>query len=266
MLAALDLVPDGVTGLVACGDTAHEVAWTGSRLAATGHEPTEEDILDALGGHRPACVQLTTTWEAYKLEPLLIGALLTGHAGLLSRQSQSTVGPRVSGPPGSMGMARLLQPFLALPSGLRRVLAADAAGAYSRTELLTRGMSDDTSALRTALRRLVTDAAEEAFDRPVEVRQLRVTNDGPPPALFVRSIGPPVLLTGQLPVSWAALAALGLAARPGMLVVGLDEFGAGGIVRASGYSFGWRDADLTPACVEDPADDLRANVRAAVAG
>ena len=98
--SALDLVPDGLTGDVRCGGAGHAVAWTGSGLAATGHDPTEEDILDALGGHRPPCVQLATTWEEYKLEPLLIGALLTGRGDLLSRQSHATVGPPVHGGPG----------------------------------------------------------------------------------------------------------------------------------------------------------------------
>src|SRR5688500_18261739 len=166
--SVLDLAPAGLTGSVRCGDADHAVAWTGSGLHAVGHDPTEEDILDALGGHRPTCVQLATTWEEYKLEPLLIGALLTGRVGLLSRQSHATVGPPVSGPVGSFAIARLVQPFLDFPPALRRVLAADAALAYSRTDLIRRGMPDDTSELRTSLRRLLTEAAEDAFDRPVE--------------------------------------------------------------------------------------------------
>ena len=260
--AVLDLVPVGLTGTVRCGGDEHAVAWTGAGLVATGHDPTEEDILDALGGLRPPCVQLATTWSDYKLEPLLIGALLTGHAGLLARQSHATVGPPVTGRPGTYGVASLVQPFLDFPPALRRVLAADAAVAYSRTDLVRRGMPDDTSAIGTALRRLLTEAAAEAFDRPVEVR-LRVTNDGPRPALFVREQGPGALvLAGQLPVSWAALAALGLAARPGLLVTDVTAEGDG--VRLGGYALGPRDADLSEASVERRLDDVRDDVRTAL--
>ena len=266
MTSALDLVPSGgLTGLVRCGDVEHAVAWTGSGLVAVGHDVTEEDILEALGGHRPTCVQLATTWEEYKLEPLLIGALLTGRSGLLRRQSHATVGPPVSGPPGAYGVARLVQPFLDLPTGLQRVLAADAALAYSRTELVSRGMPDDTSELRTALRRLLREAAEVAFDRPFEVRLLKVTNDGAPAALFVREQGTPTALAGQLPVSWAALSALGLSARRGLLVVGVDVDEPVGVVRARGYTFDRRDGDLTATTALWPLADVRARVRSALA-
>ena len=256
----LDLVPGGLSGAVRCGGMEHHVEWTPSGLVASGHDPSEEDILRALGGERPPCVQLTTTWEQYKLEPLFIGALLTGRSGLLSRQTQATVGPRVTGPPGTFAVARLLEPFLALPTGLRRVLAADAAVTYSGTDLLHRGMPDDTSELRTALRRLLSEAAEAAFERPVEVRLLKVTNDGTPPAVFVRERGTPLVLAGQLPVSWAALAVLGLAGRPGLLVVDVTRVD-GGSLGAAGYTFGWRDADLTPTTVAWAEADVRAQVR-----
>ena len=260
--SVLDLVPSGLTGAVRRGEVDHALTWTETGLHAVGHDPTEEDILDALGGRRPTCVQLATTWEEYKLEPLLIGALLTGRVGLLARQSHATVGPPVSGPLGSFALARLVQPFLEFPPGLRRVLGADAALAYSRTELVRRGMSDDTSELRTCLRGLVTEAAQEAFDRPVDVR-LTVTNDGPPPALFVRERGSPLVLAGQLPVSWAALAALGLAARPGLVVT--EVAFEGDTVRSSGYTFGRRDADLSAASVSVPIERVRQRVRSRLA-
>ena len=260
--SVLDLAPVGLVGSVRCGDAEHGLAWTGSGLHAVGHDPTEEDILDALGGRRPRCVQLATTWEEYKLEPLLIGALLTGRVGLLSRQSHATVGPPVAGPLGSFALARLVQPFLDFPPGLRRVLAADAALAYSRTELVRRGVPDDTTELRTSLRRLVTAAAEDAFDRPVEVR-LTVTSDGPRPANLVRERGSPLVLAGQLPVSWAALAALGLAARPGLLMTEVELDGA--VVRSRGYAFGPRDADLVATHDERPLGIVRDDVRSLLA-
>ena len=262
MTSVLDLAPAGLTGSVRCGEVEHALTWTGTGLHAVGHDPTEEDILDALGGRRPTCVQLATTWEEYKLEPLLIGALLTGRVGLLARQSHATVGPPVLAPVGSFAIARLVQPFLDFPPGLRRLLAADAALAYSRTELIRRGMPDDTSELRTCLRRLVAEAAQEAFDRPVEVR-LTLTNDGPAPALFVRERGAPLVLAGQLPVSWAALAALGLAARPGLLVTGVSF--EGDAVRSTGYAFGPRDADLVATHEDRSLAVVRDDVRSLLA-
>ena len=263
----LDLVPrDGLMGPVRCGDADHLIAWTGSGLSARGHDATEEDILGALGGQRPPCVQLATTWDEYKLEPLLLGALLTGRSDLLARQSQATVGPPVTGPPGDFTLARLVRPFLELPSGLQRVLAADAAVSYSRTEHLTRGMPDDTTELRSAIRRLVTVAAEQAFDRAVDARLITVTNDGSPPVLFVRDRGSPLVLAGQLPVSWAALAMLGLSSRPGVLTAGVEVDARHGAVRAHAYSFAWRDPDLSHVELRWSFDEVRDHVRATLTG
>jgi hypothetical protein len=62
---------------VACNGNVHAVAWGPHGLVASAHDTTDEDVLLALGGVRPPCVALRVLWDDYKLEPLLVAALLT---------------------------------------------------------------------------------------------------------------------------------------------------------------------------------------------
>ena len=53
-------------------------------------------MLRALGGAPSECVRLLLAWREYRLEPHLIGALLTGEPGMLMRQTQPVFGPSVA--------------------------------------------------------------------------------------------------------------------------------------------------------------------------
>lgn len=259
--ALLDLVPRGLTAEVACGDDVHVLGWDPtSGLRSLGHEPTDEDVLGAFEGRRPACVQLARTWDDYKLEPLLIAALLGGRVGLLRRQTVPTVGPPVADR--RAGLFGLLEPFLGFPDGLRRALAAEAVLAYGRTDLLRRGRPDDTSELAATVRQLLATASEEAFGRPVDTHLVRITPADVPTALFVRGLGEPLAFAGQLSVSWAALAVLGLAAGTprGALVVDVEAGDEPGRMRGAGFTFERRDRDLTPVSVGWATEDLQRRV------
>jgi hypothetical protein len=147
----LDLVPPGLGAPIECDGGVHRLEWVGGPrggLRASGHDASAEDVLRALGGDRPRCVELAARWHDHRLEPLLLVAMLTGDADLLSRQTFVTVGPPI---PVSRGVAfsRHVEALVDLDLPLRRVLAADAAVAYSATDLLRTGAPDNTSAVRS---------------------------------------------------------------------------------------------------------------------
>jgi hypothetical protein len=171
---------------------------------------------------------------------------------------------------GRHGLYGLLRPFVDVPAGLRRVLAADAATAFSATDLVRRAAPDNLVALGSAVRGLLATAASRAFGGMPVDPQVRVTADGEPPALFVRrrQAGGGLVLAGQVPVSWAVLPALGVAVVEGgtllvetSAVAGRDpgtRWGRGYVLRRG------RDADLTPVEVELPVDVLRRRIAIAL--
>ena len=268
MRSVIELVPEDLCRApVQCNGEVHELGWRGAGegLRAIAHDPTDEDVLRALGGTRPPCVALAGVWHDHRLEPLLLTAMLTGAPGLLQNQTFATVGPQASWSRRSGGLFRLVQPLLQLPAPLRRVLAAEAAIAYSATDLLASGAPDNTSSVRWTVRGMLRAAARDAFGvDEVDATQVWVTDDRDPPVLFVRarrSGGREVVLAGKVPVRWAALVVLGLEVHRGRALVldaTLDRTGRS--ARLTGYSLGRRDPELTPFVDDVGADVLVARI------
>jgi hypothetical protein len=265
----LDLVPAGISAPIECDGGTHRLEWVGRSaggLRACGHDATAEDVLRALGGDRPRCVELAARWHDHRLEPLLLVAMLTGDADLLSRQTFVTVGPPIPVTRG-VGLYRHVEALVELAPALRRVLAADSAVAYSATDLLRTGAPDNTSAVRSVVRRQLAEAAMAAFDvEEVDAAQVWVTDDADPPVLFVRSRrGGALVLAGKVPVRWAATWVLGLARREGRLVVDVRADGRGG-VELLGYTLGRRDPDLAAFVDRVPERTVRRRIEADLGG
>jgi hypothetical protein len=159
-----------------------------------------------------------------------------------------------------------VKPFLDLPSPLQRVLAADAALAFSASDVWQRGTRDNTVEVANVVRSMLRSAADVAFGvpvGPVAPRLLAVSGDvGGAPVLFLRGRRAPVELAGRLPVAWIALAVLGLAVVGDALVVEL--FVDGDVVRGRGFRLVGRDADLTSCDVTLSRRDAERRVALAV--
>ena len=269
MRSLLELVPPEVCRApVACNGEVHVLGWNGpgEGLRAIAHDPTDEDVLQALGGTRPPCVALAALWHDYRLEPLLLSAMLTGAPGLLQNQTFATVGPPISVRLRRRGIYGLVEPLVDLPAPMRRVLAAEAAIAYSATDLLRTGVPDNTSSVRWTVRGLLRAAARDAFAvDEVDASQVWVTDDRDAPVLFVRARhdgGRELVLAGKVPVRWAALVSLGVEVVHGRrLVLDASLDPTCRRVRLAGYELGRRDPELSPFVVDVEADALAARIR-----
>lgn len=181
------------------------------------HDRRAEAALRSLGGTASACAGLFFTWHDYRIEPLLVGALLSGRPGMLACQTLPVFGPSI-GRPSRPGLFGSLEPLLTLDEPFRLRLAASSAIAMARACVTARALADDGIAVTRVLRDcvasalavvapgLVFDVRLDAVDAPAgRVVTLARTVDG-------------IEVRGTLPVDWLALFALGVATHGSALV------------------------------------------------
>jgi hypothetical protein len=173
-------------------------------------------------------VRLLLAWREYRLEPHLIGALLSGAPGLLLRQTRPVFGPApapIRSLPAGFGLVEgkdgvfgVLRGLLALDQSFRDVLAAGSALALARQGALRQMVSDDrltVEHLTRACLRAALGAVAPGVQVPVTVEVMASPGR---PLLFSRADG---VVVGRLSVEWLALFALGLGAFRGRLVTSI---------------------------------------------
>jgi len=227
----LDLPWTDCATAVRCGEAEHRIDWHRGQLVCADHDVDAELALRALGGPVSECVRLVVAWRDYRLEPHLLGALLAGTPGMLSRQTIPLFGPRPANA-GKRGVFGEVEGLLRLDRPFRLKLAMATVGGICREQVMSRLMADDRLSLEALARnclgaclRELAPAAHIAVGAGVEVAARSSE-----PLLFSRTGENGVSIMGRLPFDWMATFAAGLSTfgRAIVIDVGRDQAAGAG--------------------------------------